>query len=83
MDKVFIRASNLHLHRNAILKGVFRQELATERMYRADRDLVKVWRQAIRLFEHAANTVLELARRLLCVRHKQQVLHALYLLLNQ
>ena len=52
-------------------------------MDRADRDLVKVRWQAIGLLQNRADLVLELARRLLRVRHEQQVLHAVDPLLQQ
>ena len=71
-----IGSSDLHLHRHTILKGIFRQQFAAERMDRADRDLVEVRRQAVRLFENVANAILQFTGRLFRVGHQQQVLHA-------
>ena len=74
VDEVAVRAAEFHLHREAVLKGVFREDLAAERMDGADRRLVEIRRQTPRFREDVADAVLELARRLLGERDEQDVL---------
>ena len=76
-------AADFAFHRHAVLEGVFGQQLAAERVDRADRHLVEVCGELAGLVQSLANAVLQFACGLLGERNEEDARRIVFLFLHE